>query len=58
MMGTNQRLIKIAGSRVQQEKAGKEEVEGLLRRWAWMNYVRGGMALVGGCVGVWALMGP
>ncbi|KAL8777862.1 MAG: hypothetical protein Q9203_002586 [Teloschistes exilis] len=56
MMGTNQRLIKIAGSRVEQEKVGKEEFEGLLRRWAWMNHVRGGMALVGGCVGVWALM--
>ncbi|KAL8663593.1 MAG: hypothetical protein Q9202_003781 [Teloschistes flavicans] len=56
MMGTNQRLIAIAQSHVEQEKVGKDEVEGLLKRWGWMNYVRGGLALVGGGVGVWALL--
>jgi hypothetical protein len=56
MMKTNLRLIEISESSVEQEKAGKDEVVGLLRKWAWMNGVRGSLALVGGLVGLWAVM--
>jgi hypothetical protein len=38
------------------EKADHAEVEGLLRKWKWMNNVRAGMALVGGVVGLSAVM--
>ena len=55
MMGTNNRLIAIAGSKIEQEKASGEEV-GLLRQWAWMNVVRGLLAMVGGLVGLWAVI--
>ncbi|MCJ1358169.1 MAG: hypothetical protein MMC33_008167 [Icmadophila ericetorum] len=56
MSKTNNRLIAIAASKHEQEKVGNEEVVGLLRRWAWMNIVRGLLALVGGLVGVYALI--
>jgi Domain of unknown function (DUF1772) len=56
MMGTNDRLSAVAGSMVEQEKARGEEVVGLLRQWAWMNIVRGLLAMVGGMVGLWAVM--
>lgn len=56
MMGTNNRLSAIAGSMIEQEKASGEEVVGLLRRWAWMNVVRGLLAIVGGLVGLWAVI--
>jgi len=55
MMGGIKRLNQIAESKEEQEKAGKEEVTGLLKEWAWMNVVRGGFALAGGLVGLWAL---
>ena len=55
MMGTNNRLNAIAASGVEQEKASREEVEGLLRRWTWMNVVRGLLALVGGLSGLQAI---
>lgn len=56
MMGTNNRLNAIAASKTEQEKASKEEVEGLLRQWAWMNVVRGLLAMVGGLAGLWAVI--
>ena len=56
MMKTNNRLITIAASKNEQEKASKEEVVGLLRQWAWMNIVRGLLAMVGGLAGVWAVI--
>ena len=56
MMKTNNRLNNIATSKAEQDKAGKEEVVGLLRQWAWMNIVRGLLAMVGGLVGVWAVI--
>ena len=56
MMGTNNRLNAIAASKIEQEKISSEEVVGLLRQWAWMNVVRGLLALVGGLVGLWAVM--
>ena len=39
MMKTISRLNAIAASKAEQEKASKEEVVALLRRWAWMNIV-------------------
>ncbi|KAL8797822.1 MAG: hypothetical protein Q9195_000174 [Heterodermia aff. obscurata] len=56
MMGTNDRLSAIAGSGVEQEKVERREVEGLLKKWTWMNGVRGMMALVGGLAGLGALV--
>ncbi|EEU39442.1 uncharacterized protein NECHADRAFT_102710 [Fusarium vanettenii 77-13-4] len=56
MMGTNNRLNAIAASKVELEKASKEEVVDLLKRWRWMNIVRGSLALVGGLTAVWAAM--
>lgn len=56
MMSTNNRLCGIAVSPVEQEKVAAKEVVNLLQRWAWMNIVRGGLALVGGVTGVWALL--
>lgn len=56
MIGTNSRLNSIAASKVEQEKVSKEEVESLLKRWAWMNVLRGLLALVGGLAGLWALI--
>lgn len=59
MMKTNNRLNTIAASKDEQEKASKEEVVGLLRQWSWMNIIRGGLPLVGGLIGVWAIVeGP
>ena len=56
MMKTINRLNAIAASTVEQEKASQDEVVVLLRRWAWMNVVRGLMALAGGLTGVWAMV--
>lgn len=56
MMETNTRLNTIAASKTEQEKVSQEEVVGLLRQWAWMNVVRGSLALVGGSVGVYAVI--
>ncbi|KAL2682827.1 hypothetical protein Neosp_007283 [[Neocosmospora] mangrovei] len=46
----------IRASKVELEKANKEEVVELLKRWRWMNIVRGSLALVGGLTAVWAVM--
>ena len=56
MMKTINQLNAIAASKVEQEKASQEEVVALLRRWAWMNVVRGLMAMAGGLTGVWAMV--
>ena len=56
MMTTVKRLNAIAGSKVEQEKASKQEVVALLRQWTWMNVVRGGLAALGGLIGVWAVV--
>jgi hypothetical protein len=57
MMKTNRRLIDIATSgEVEREKTSEEEVVTLLRRWAWMNVVRGLLALGGGLAGLSAVM--
>ena len=56
MMKTIDRLNAIAASTVEQEKANQEEAVALLRRWAWMNVVRGLMAMAGGSTGVWAVV--
>ena len=56
MMKTNNRLNAIADSKVEQEKASQEEVVALLRRWTWMNFLRGLMAMAGGLTGLWAMV--
>ena len=56
MMKTIGRLNAIAASKIEQEKASQEEVVALLRQWAWMNVVRGLLAMAGGLAGVWALI--
>lgn len=56
MKGTIDRLNALAVNKVEQEKANKEDVVGLLRRWAWMNVIRGGLALLGGLAGLWAVI--
>ncbi|KAH7246376.1 hypothetical protein BKA59DRAFT_197793 [Fusarium tricinctum] len=55
MMPTNNRLNDIGVSSVEQEKASQEEVVGLLKKWRWMNIVRGLLALTGGLSAVLAL---
>ena len=57
MMSTNNRLVGIAGSKAEQAKVSKEEIVVLLKRWTWMNAVRGLFALVGGLVGALAVTG-
>lgn len=56
MMTTVKRLNAIAASKVEQEKASKQEVVALLRQWTWMNVARGGLAALGGVIGVWAII--
>lgn len=56
MMATNNRLNDIAATSAQQEKASKEEVVELLKRWRWMNIFRGFLALTGGLLAVGALV--
>ncbi len=52
----NNRLNAIAASTIEQGKASEEEVVGLLRQWAWMDIVRGVLAMVGRLAGVWSVM--
>ena len=59
MAGTISRLLGLAGEGVEGrkvEKADAAEVERLLRRWKWMNVVRAGFGLVGGLIGLWAVL--
>lgn len=56
MRPTNNRLIAIASSQTELEKASQGEVVGLLRQWAWMNILRGLLALAGGLTGVYAVL--
>ncbi len=56
MMSTIQRLIELNESEVEREKSGTEEVMRLLKRWKAMNMVRSAMAMVGGLVGLMALI--
>ncbi|KAF5017684.1 hypothetical protein F66182_10369 [Fusarium sp. NRRL 66182] len=57
MMSTNKSLILLADSSVGQEKVNKDEVVSLLKRWKWMNVVRGLLAFTGGLAAVLALQG-
>lgn len=54
VMPVNTRLVNIA--RGQGKQGGKGEVEGLLRSWEWMNYVRGFMALGAGVLALSAVV--
>jgi hypothetical protein len=54
---TNKRLCEVSEmGDVETEKVKGEEVDELLRRWKWMNFVRSGLALAGGLVGFSALL--
>lgn len=48
IMPVNERLISIAREVGAKDKVSAGDVEALLRRWWWMNYVRGAGALVAG----------
>lgn len=48
IMPVNKRLISIAREVGATDKVSAGDVEALLRRWWWMNYVRGAGALVAG----------
>lgn len=48
IMPVNQRLISIAREVGAKDKVSAGDVEALLRRWWWMNYVRGAGALAAG----------
>lgn len=52
VMPVNERLIAISKT----TSGTKEEVEGLLRAWSWMNYVRGFIALGGGLLALSAVV--
>ncbi|KAI4263547.1 MAG: hypothetical protein L6R42_001316 [Xanthoria sp. 1 TBL-2021] len=56
MKNTNDRLNAIAGDKMEQQKADKQEVVGLLKSWTWMNIGRGLLALGGGLAGLLAVM--
>lgn len=59
MMPVNERLLGVsrgAGARAGAKATPEEEVEGLLRRWRWMNYVRGFGALVAGLIALGATL--
>lgn len=56
MMETNLRLCEIGESKALAETVGQMEVVGLLRKWTWMNLVRGCLPLIGGLTGLWALV--
>lgn len=48
VMPVNERLISIAREVGAKDKVSAGDVEALLRRWWWMNYVRGAGALAAG----------
>lgn len=48
IMPVNERLISIAREVGAKDKVSAGDVEALLRRWWWMNYVRGAGALAAG----------
>jgi len=52
MWGVIQRLLAISGDARLQEKVAVGEIDGLLGSWGWMNFVRSGLAVVGGMVGL------
>lgn len=48
VMPVNERLISVAREVGAKDKVSAADVEALLRRWWWMNYVRGAGALAAG----------
>lgn len=58
MMGVIQRLIAIAEDPRLLEKTDQTAVEGLLRSWTWMNFVRAGLSLAGGLGALVQFAGP
>ena len=56
MASTNSRMLALKESDAEREKAGEAEVTGLLQKWQALNFVRAGFGLMGGVVGMWALL--
>jgi hypothetical protein len=56
MMDGIKKLNGIAESAVEQEKADKNEVQGLLRGWTTQNFVRSGLAFTGAMTSVYATL--
>ena len=56
MMKTNNRLIGLKDATVEREKVGEKGVNELLQKWKVLNTVRAGFPLVGGAIGLWALV--
>jgi len=59
MKGTNMTLVAIEkeGEEGVRKAGGEERVKGLMKRFRWMNAVRGGIMAVGAGVGAWAAIG-
>ncbi|GAM87375.1 hypothetical protein ANO11243_053990 [Dothideomycetidae sp. 11243] len=56
MMAVNNRLIALAADPGASDRAAAEVVD-LLRQWRWMNFVRSTLGLVGGVLGLSAIVG-
>ena len=56
MMGTIQRLLDAGAGTTPGGKMGDAEVVRLLKQWKWMNFVRSGLSMAGGVLGMWALL--
>lgn len=54
VMPVNERLISVAREVGAKDKVSAGDVEALLRRWWWMNYVRGAGALAAGVLALTA----
>lgn len=57
VMPVNNRLLDMAHDAHKREEAGPAVVEALLRKWKWMNYVRGFVALGAGVLALTAVVG-
>lgn len=59
MKGTNMTLVDIEkeGEEWVRKAGGEERVKGLIKRFQWMNAVRGGIMVVAAGIAVWAAMG-
>jgi Domain of unknown function (DUF1772) len=57
MRPTIQSLCKLANDEKFRQKVEGKEVVSLLKRWRWMNFVRAGLAAIGGATGLAVLAG-
>ena len=57
LKSTNDTLIRAASDAAFREKLGEESVKGLLKYWRELNFVRSGLAFIGGAVGAYTFWG-